>query len=177
MLCQSPSCSGAARPSSHQPDSRNHHAKQPEQTLLVCFKTCTQTSFFSSWGGRISRSLAESGNSPWSGFDGVLDQSMTSCYHINVNDVILYLEKHVTSNMTSCHYIYAKWRIIYQQEHVTKAFQDGGKCIIALPRHSAVMVIYFSFLIYMQLVLVIGDLHIPHRAHSLPPQFKKLLVR
>ncbi len=29
----------------------------------------------------------------------------------------------------------------------------------------------------LQLVLVIGDIHIPHRAHSLPQQFKKLLVR
>jgi hypothetical protein len=28
-----------------------------------------------------------------------------------------------------------------------------------------------------QLVLVIGDLHIPHRATNLPPKFKKLLVR
>lgn len=28
----------------------------------------------------------------------------------------------------------------------------------------------------MVLVLVIGDFHIPHRAHTLPPQFKKLLV-
>ncbi|XP_065889692.1 vacuolar protein sorting-associated protein 29-like [Dysidea avara] len=28
----------------------------------------------------------------------------------------------------------------------------------------------------MVLVLVIGDFHIPHRQHSLPPQFKKLLV-
>ena len=31
--------------------------------------------------------------------------------------------------------------------------------------------------VLLQLVLVIGDFHIPHRAHSLPPQFKKLLVR
>ena len=30
----------------------------------------------------------------------------------------------------------------------------------------------FSF----QLVLVVGDLHIPHRANSLPSKFKKLLV-
>lgn len=29
----------------------------------------------------------------------------------------------------------------------------------------------------LQLVLVIGDFHIPYRAHSLPPQFKKLLVK
>eukprot|EP01097_Dermamoeba_algensis_P001395 TRINITY_DN1520_c0_g1_i5.p2 TRINITY_DN1520_c0_g1~~TRINITY_DN1520_c0_g1_i5.p2 ORF type:complete len:185 (-),score=42.14 TRINITY_DN1520_c0_g1_i5:982-1536(-) len=28
----------------------------------------------------------------------------------------------------------------------------------------------------MVLVLVIGDIHVPHRAHDLPPQFKKLLV-
>merc|ERR1711879_1105804 len=28
----------------------------------------------------------------------------------------------------------------------------------------------------MVLVLVLGDLHIPHRAHSLPAKFKKLLV-
>ncbi|CAH3110718.1 unnamed protein product, partial [Porites lobata] len=27
-----------------------------------------------------------------------------------------------------------------------------------------------------QLVLVLGDLHIPHRQHSLPAKFKKLLV-
>ena len=26
------------------------------------------------------------------------------------------------------------------------------------------------------LVLVLGDLHIPHRTNTLPPQFKKLLV-
>eukprot|EP01120_Amphizonella_sp_Union-15-10_P011508 TRINITY_DN489_c0_g1_i1.p1 TRINITY_DN489_c0_g1~~TRINITY_DN489_c0_g1_i1.p1 ORF type:complete len:192 (-),score=35.67 TRINITY_DN489_c0_g1_i1:55-630(-) len=26
------------------------------------------------------------------------------------------------------------------------------------------------------LILVLGDLHIPHRAHDIPPQFKKLLV-
>lgn len=29
---------------------------------------------------------------------------------------------------------------------------------------------------YFQLVLVVGDLHIPHRANSLPNKFKKLLV-
>lgn len=28
----------------------------------------------------------------------------------------------------------------------------------------------------MVLVLVIGDLHIPHRMHSLPAKFRKLLV-
>lgn len=28
----------------------------------------------------------------------------------------------------------------------------------------------------MVLVLVIGDMHIPHRVHTLPPRFKKLLV-
>lgn len=28
----------------------------------------------------------------------------------------------------------------------------------------------------MQLVLVLGDLHIPHRCNSLPARFKKLLV-
>ncbi len=28
----------------------------------------------------------------------------------------------------------------------------------------------------MVLVLVIGDMHIPHRATTLPPEFKKLLV-
>eukprot|EP01098_Paradermamoeba_levis_P000937 TRINITY_DN1105_c0_g1_i1.p1 TRINITY_DN1105_c0_g1~~TRINITY_DN1105_c0_g1_i1.p1 ORF type:complete len:187 (-),score=43.81 TRINITY_DN1105_c0_g1_i1:25-585(-) len=28
----------------------------------------------------------------------------------------------------------------------------------------------------MVLVLIIGDIHVPHRAHDLPPQFKKLLV-
>ena len=33
-----------------------------------------------------------------------------------------------------------------------------------------------GMLCYTQLVLVIGDFHIPHRQHSLPPQFKKLLV-
>lgn len=30
--------------------------------------------------------------------------------------------------------------------------------------------------IYLQLVLVLGDLHIPHRCSSLPSKFKKLLV-
>lgn len=30
--------------------------------------------------------------------------------------------------------------------------------------------------IFLQLVLVLGDLHIPHRCHSLPLKFKKLLV-
>ena len=30
--------------------------------------------------------------------------------------------------------------------------------------------------ILLQLVLVLGDLHIPHRQHSLPAKFKKLLV-
>ena len=30
--------------------------------------------------------------------------------------------------------------------------------------------------ILFQLVLVVGDLHIPHRANSLPTKFKKLLV-
>lgn len=29
---------------------------------------------------------------------------------------------------------------------------------------------------YLQLVLVLGDLHIPHRCSSLPSKFKKLLV-
>jgi len=29
---------------------------------------------------------------------------------------------------------------------------------------------------FTQLVLVIGDLHIPHRANVIPPRFKKLLV-
>ena len=28
-----------------------------------------------------------------------------------------------------------------------------------------------------QLVLLIGDMHVPHRANSIPPKFKKLLVR
>lgn len=32
------------------------------------------------------------------------------------------------------------------------------------------------FIIYLQLVLVLGDLHIPHRCNSLPAKFKKLLV-
>lgn len=27
-----------------------------------------------------------------------------------------------------------------------------------------------------QLVLVIGDLHVPHRAHDLPAKFRKMLV-
>ena len=31
-------------------------------------------------------------------------------------------------------------------------------------------------LVFPQLVLVIGDFHVPHRTSSLPPQFKKLLV-
>lgn len=30
--------------------------------------------------------------------------------------------------------------------------------------------------IFLQLVLVLGDLHIPHRCSSLPAKFKKLLV-
>jgi hypothetical protein len=34
-----------------------------------------------------------------------------------------------------------------------------------------------SLFLFSQLVLVIGDLHIPHRAHDLPQKFKKLLVR
>lgn len=29
----------------------------------------------------------------------------------------------------------------------------------------------------LQLVLVIGDLHVPHRSNSVPAKFKKLLVR
>ena len=29
----------------------------------------------------------------------------------------------------------------------------------------------------LQLVLLVGDLHIPYRASGIPPQFKKLLVR
>lgn len=35
---------------------------------------------------------------------------------------------------------------------------------------------YISFIIYLQLVLVLGDLHIPHRCNTLPAKFKKLLV-
>lgn len=32
------------------------------------------------------------------------------------------------------------------------------------------------FCVFFQLVLVLGDLHIPHRCNSLPNRFKKLLV-
>lgn len=31
--------------------------------------------------------------------------------------------------------------------------------------------------LWLELVLVLGDLHIPHRSESLPDQFKDLLVR
>ena len=39
-----------------------------------------------------------------------------------------------------------------------------------------VCIVLFPQYLFLQLVLVIGDLHIPHRAHSLPAQFKELLV-
>lgn len=32
------------------------------------------------------------------------------------------------------------------------------------------------FSLFSQLVLVLGDIHIPHRASSIPPKFRKLLV-
>jgi len=32
------------------------------------------------------------------------------------------------------------------------------------------------FLLFLKLVLVLGDLHIPHRCNTLPAKFKKLLV-
>ncbi|CAO3596792.1 unnamed protein product [Absidia cylindrospora] len=44
------------------------------------------------------------------------------------------------------------------------------------PRIFFVPLFYFFYPANMVLVLVIGDLHIPHRAHDLPLKFKKLLV-
>ena len=38
------------------------------------------------------------------------------------------------------------------------------------------MISHQLMFILFQLVLVVGDLHIPHRANSLPTKFKKLLV-
>lgn len=35
---------------------------------------------------------------------------------------------------------------------------------------------FYAFFLEFQLVLVLGDLHIPHRCSSLPTKFKKLLV-
>ena len=43
---------------------------------------------------------------------------------------------------------------------------SGGRVVLDL----------FGIAMDLQLVLVIGDFHIPHRANALPPQFKKLLV-
>jgi vacuolar protein sorting-associated protein 29 len=48
----------------------------------------------------------------------------------------------------------------------------GGKRQLRVASASAVAFISST----MVLVLVIGDLHIPHRTHDLPSKFKKLLV-
>jgi len=44
-------------------------------------------------------------------------------------------------------------------------------------QHISRILFIFLFLVgNMVLILVVGDLHIPHRSHDLPPKFKKLLV-
>lgn len=53
------------------------------------------------------------------------------------------------------------------------AKQDGGATANQSDHQTLLRIFHTSTMV---LVLIIGDLHIPHRIHDLPSKFKKLLV-
>jgi hypothetical protein len=56
-------------------------------------------------------------------------------------------------------------------------FEESGARAPPNPKRSSSQLVTSNHLrCTMVLVLIIGDLHIPHRTHDLPSKFKKLLV-